>query len=265
MTKAPERVPRRMQRFYREAVKEKTQINAEYAGEYSEPGSDYNETYSRRDYSREDSYNGGLENAFKKVDSIDPNAKKNELDSIPSMDYEDLRLDEKNARELKKIGENEMEEKLALFEVEKFRHEKNRMPNKEETSKLAENVYTQLKSDNVDTSTMSRRELRQMRRQQKNPESSSGLGEEKTEEQPRHSRHGTRPQPAQQNSEPPMNTNIGDIGNVKDLLGDDFNRNKNKLDSDMDLGLGDLGEEDDLDSIEDMDFDLDGKKKKKKI
>lgn len=263
MTKAPDRVPRRMQRFYREAVKEKTQINAEYAGEYSEPGSDYNEPYSHKDYSHEDGYGGGLEGAFKKVDSIDPYAKKNELSSIPSMEYEDLRLDAKNARELKKIGENEMEEKLALFEIEKFRHEKNRMPTKDETSKLAENVYTQLKSDNVDTSTMSRRELRQMRRQQRTPES-TGISEEKNEEQPRHARHGTRPQPTQQMSEPPMNTNIGDIGNVKDLLGDDFNKNKSKLDSDMDLGLGDL-DEDDLDSIEDMDFDLDGKKKKKKI
>ncbi|MFA5126361.1 MAG: hypothetical protein WC462_05165, partial [archaeon] len=92
----PENVPRRMMRFYRNAEQKQLDEDKEYG----------------------------------KEDFVAPNGRPI-LSEIPSMSYEDLELDKKNYEELKKIHEKNLEEKLALSEVENFKNRHNRLPTKE--------------------------------------------------------------------------------------------------------------------------------------
>ena len=266
MTTAPQNVPRRMKRFYREAAQEKQQVEAEYSGYSNADEAKYGSQREDRNSYNGDDYSGNLEAAFKKVDTIPTERKKDELESIPSMNYEDMHLDEKNSRELKQIGENELEEKLALFEIEKFKKEKKRMPTKDEASRLAESVYTQIKTEKVkEHEELSRREMRRQRHQKIDDENATPIPEiGNLEEKPRHMRRGERPsaQPPQQSHAP--TGSIGAMGDIKDLLGEEADKKSiEKIDSEMDLGMDDFGG-DELEDMEDMDFDLEGKKKKKK-
>jgi hypothetical protein len=265
MTKAPENVPRRMRRFYREAEHGKKQINSEYGG-YSTDSSSYGN--GRKSYFGGDNYSGSLEAAVKKVDNISDGRKKEELTSIPSMDYEDLNLDEKNSRELKKIGQNEMKEKLALFEIEKFKKEKNRLPTKDETTKLAENVFTQVKTKKEsESSGLSRRELRQNRR---HPVEQSGSAQtqpnQMSTEKPSHIRRGQK-QDVKGSEEPMLDEDFGtsSISDIKDLLGEDEGKKKDgKSEVGLDSDLDEFDDSGELEDIGELDFDLEGKKKKKK-
>ena len=103
-------VPRRMRRFYRPS--EQTQSG--------------NNNYSRE---ATDNYYG----------------------NIPSMEYEDLskHISDENKKEISRLEKTDLEQKLALFEVEKFKKENKRLPNKQESQQIADNLYSQFKeSDN---------------------------------------------------------------------------------------------------------------------
>jgi hypothetical protein len=268
MTHTPENIPRRMKRFYRKAIQEKSNLESEYTIQNNEDTYDINKNnfnkYENSDNSSAKNYlensNESLESAFKKIDNLSEDRKK-ELNSIPSMEYEDLNLDEKNARELKKIGENEMEEKLALFEIEKFKKEKNRMPTNEEKSLLAENIFNQLENEKETQSTeLNRREMRRQRNSQTNSGNIDIVPKmEKIEEQNKHIRHGRQQQAKDLELKNP--TNLDKMNNIKDLLDNE----KSIKNDDLDLGLGDLSEDSELEDISDLDFDLEEKKKKKKI
>ena len=69
---------------------------------------------------------------------------------MPTIRYEDLpTLDKKNFNELRMIQAKNLEEKLALMEIEKFKKEKKRMPNKSEAEQIAENIFAQLKNSDI--------------------------------------------------------------------------------------------------------------------
>ncbi|MFA5930767.1 MAG: hypothetical protein WC821_00480 [archaeon] len=121
----PENVPRRMMRFCRENENQEENNNSQ-RGNYSR-----NEDYSKKEVEE---------------DPFAPNGRPL-LSKIPSMNYEDV--DSKNAAELKKIQEKNAEEKLALGKVEQFKQQYNRLPTKEESDKIAENLFTQLKNTDM--------------------------------------------------------------------------------------------------------------------
>ena len=104
-------VPRRMRRFYREG-KELPAQEANYAYD---------------SFDSKNSYDG----------------------SIPSMGYEDLEkhLSDENKKEIQRLEQGDLEQKLALFEVEKFKKKNNRLPNKKESQQIADSLYTQLKDE----------------------------------------------------------------------------------------------------------------------
>jgi hypothetical protein len=66
---------------------------------------------------------------------------------LPTMKYEDVDMSEKNYEEMKKIEQMNLEEKLALLEVKKFKKQNKRLPNKEESEKMADSLYTQFKNN----------------------------------------------------------------------------------------------------------------------
>jgi len=70
---------------------------------------------------------------------------------LPSMEYEDLEkhLSDENKKEMKRLEQGDLEQKLALFEVEKFKKTNKRLPNKKESQQIADSVYTQLKESDV--------------------------------------------------------------------------------------------------------------------
>ena len=108
-------VPRRMRRFYRQ-------------GEQAPPEKVY--------YSEEEKGTG--------------------FGNIPSMEYEDLEkhISDENKKEIRRLEQTDLEQKLALFEVEKFKKENKRLPNKKESQQIADSLYSQFK-DSEDLSTES--------------------------------------------------------------------------------------------------------------
>jgi len=122
-------------RFYRAGQEKNTKDEAEY----NEP------------YRTERGGQSGQDKQEKNNKEIDSPTGREILGQIPTMGYEDvnLEMDEKNALELKKIQQKNLEEKLALNEVEKFKKENKRLPNQKESDSIAENLYTQLKNSNI--------------------------------------------------------------------------------------------------------------------
>lgn len=197
-----ERVPRRMKRFYRQQ---------------DQPQTD-NENYSSENYSEKEDY-------------------LNTESHLPSMDYEDLEIDEKNYQEIKKIEQMNLEEKLTLLEVQKFKKEKKRLPNKEEAEQIADNLYTQFKnSEETATKEESPRSSRERRRRERTKH-------EKNEESADIPEEINVPQE-------PINTNA----NIKDLFSDTETIGKKKKGDDFDLGIDlDASEEnDDLDELKEI-------------
>jgi hypothetical protein len=109
-----QKVPRRMRRFYR-------------SGEQAPPTTNYSEY---NDYSDQ---------------SIPP-----DFGNIPSMNYEDLEknMSDENKKEIQRLEQGDLEQKLALFEVEKFKKKNKRLPNKVESQQIANNIYDQFKDSN---------------------------------------------------------------------------------------------------------------------
>ncbi len=138
-----EYVPRRLRRFYRknnEAPQNEEQRYSQNVGQ--DVGSwGLNET----------------DQAFNEIE-------KNDLEKIPSMSYEDLSIKEKNLKDIAAYEKKNVESSLAENEIEKFKRENKRLPSKQESEKIAENLYVQLKDNPIDygeqTAGLSRRELR---------------------------------------------------------------------------------------------------------
>ena len=123
-------VPRRMRRFYRPS--EQTQSG--------------NNNYSRE---ATDNYYG----------------------NIPSMEYEDLskHISDENKKEISRLEKTDLEQKLALFEVEKFKKQNKRLPNKQESQQIADNLYSQFKESDALSSKSSQRENRRNREERMPP------------------------------------------------------------------------------------------------
>ncbi|MFA5357661.1 MAG: hypothetical protein WC308_01945 [archaeon] len=128
-----EKTPRRLRRFYRQAEQKTGQHRR---------GGDAEE----RNGNEEDYYGLG---AGYDTPAYSEHSPHQPLSGIPTMSYEDINIDEKNYRELKKFEQKKKEEDLALVEIAKFKEKNKRMPNKEEAEQIAENIYTQLKDSNV--------------------------------------------------------------------------------------------------------------------
>lgn len=219
MTK--EKVPRRLRRFYRDNNDDS-----------------YNNNYSDNDDSYKSGSNTNYSNSLKTT-------------KIPTMDYEDI--DEKNLKEIKKIEQKNLEEKIAMLEIEKFKKEKNRMPNNEEEEQLASSLYEQFKSNTLDTDfdggedingknkITPRERYKHRRKQNKNIE-------EKEEQK------NNLPKEEYKNQET----------DIKSMF-EEASTTKNKQTDDFDLGLDfDDSKLDDTDELEDLeDFSLEKKKKKK--
>jgi hypothetical protein len=187
------KIPRRMQRFYRQPKQNK-------------------DTYSQDTYSQ-DTYS--QDNYSQKNDSFS-----NKTNGLPSMDYEDINIDEKNYQELKKIEKLNLEEKLALLEVKKFQQEKKRLPNKKETETMADNLFTQFKENN---------EISQAPGHSR-PERN------KSQEHSRRDRHGSnQKQIPQEELSIPQNDTPN--ANIKDLFSDTSIKENEKKGDDFDLGL----------------------------
>jgi hypothetical protein len=134
-----EDVPRRLKRFYRK----KEEINQNQNNAYS-----YQQNYSGAS-NNEEGYDYGFGTYQQNYSESE---QKRELNKMPSMDYEDLPIDEKNAKDLEKFEKENQDKELALQEIEKFKKENKRMPNKKETEQIAENLYTQIKNNPINYS-----------------------------------------------------------------------------------------------------------------
>jgi hypothetical protein len=167
---------------------------------------------------------------------------------LPGMDYEDI--DDKNFEEIKKAEKLNLEEKLAMMEVEKFKKKNKRLPNKKEEEKLASSLYEQFKNDpeynELEDNTERKRSPRERRARRRR-----GSKEEEKEEETIQT--------------PDISNNPSSGNDIKSLLSDSDPEKKSK--DDFDLGL-EMGEDDDMslsDELEDLeDFSLNPKKKKKK-
>jgi hypothetical protein len=186
----PENVPRRLMRFYRKNESPPQENN--------------------RRQIEDDNYNPG----------VAPNGREL-LSEIPTMDYEDVEKNKKNLEEINSIEQKNLEEKLALKEVENFKNTHNRLPTGEESNQIAESLYNQLK--NVDTNSL----YPEMQGQAQNAGQSTG----------RRGRDRNIQKPAGQASiqTPAVSANVTD---VKSLLEDDDKPiPAKKSGDDFDLGL----------------------------
>ena len=204
----PENVPRRMMRFYRNAEQKQLDEDKEYG----------------------------------KEDFVAPNGRPI-LSEIPSMSYEDLELDKKNYEELKKIHEKNLEEKLALSEVENFKNRHNRLPTKEESNQIAENLYTQLK--NTDMSKIYPEMASQQSMEMGQGRKNRRLARARAKETGSNEIQNEEIKSEQQQFQQPVSSNIVD---VKALLEDNTDMDKkSKKGDEFDLGLDeDMGENNEI-------------------
>lgn len=230
-----ENVPRRLRRFYRKNEQiQKTQ------GEY------FDQPYNNSDY-----YNNQFSG-----DEIEVKQKR-ELGKLPSMNYEDLNLNEKNAKDIENFEKENRDKTLALEEIKKFKKENNRMPTKKETERIAENLYTQIKNNPIEypnsTEKLSPRESRRLRRSgnQAIP-SIESMDDEKE--------RVINTKSFQNEKEIDEIKEIDSIEeentNIKDLFED--KTQKKEIKDEFDLGLDDDFEDDEEEErIEDINFDQD--------
>jgi hypothetical protein len=228
-----EKVPRRMMRFYRTAEQKKEQYNNEYNAPYRDQNS--GRVQQNRQQKNEE------ENESPTGRSI--------LSHIPTMDYEDvnLEMDQKNAEEFKQIQQKNLEEKLALNEIEKFKKENKRLPNQKESDAIAENLFTQLKNSNI-TELAAEKGLTGQVAPQGQSQKRGRRGMEANRAIPGEDK--------QSNS----GSSIGPqepVSDIKDILGNNERQDKQKkksADDDFSLDLGDDSNSggEDISSIEDI-------------
>jgi hypothetical protein len=201
------KVPRRMQRFYRQ-TNQPSQNNAYSKDNY----------YSRSDPFSKDG------------------------PGLPSMEYEDVDMDEKNYQEMKKLEKLNLEEKLALLEVKKFKKEKKRLPNKKESEQMADNLFTQFKNNPQNGETSNNPRTSRRDRKVRAPRTKRGKGKQET-----------TMDPFAQNMPQVENPN----NNIKDLFAGAGSTSGAETKNEFDLGLDlessdastDMGSMDDLKSI----------------
>ncbi len=213
-----ENVPRRLKRFYRSS--------------------------ENSDLQEQENYNYSIND---NIQYDNPKSYKNP--SIPTMEYEDI--DEKNLNEIKKVEQQNLEEKLAMLEIEKFKKEKNRMPNNKEQEQLASSLYEQFKNNPSEleaisetTKRMSGREKRLNRIQGNNQEDNLKINEDLVES-------------------PTIDGNT----DIKSLFENSDSMKDSKKKDDFDLGLN-LDEDDDSElnnDLEELQDFSENKKKKKNI
>jgi len=185
--------------------------------------------------------------AQKEVLSEDPFAPNGRplLKEIPSMGYEDLT--DKNFDEIKKMEQENLEQKIALEEIEKFKKENNRMPTKQESDLIAENIFSQLKNKDMNSlyPESAGQENTPGQTNQRGHRGRRGDKEEQIQKQ----------QPASFNSIPSQNENTNQINDMPGLLSEDSpKKDKKKGPDEFDLGLdSDLegSESEEIGSIED--------------
>jgi len=241
-------IPRRLMRFYRGGGNQQTL--------------EQNTNYDQNNYNQKNTI---------EEDPFSPTGRPL-LGEIPSMSYEDLEKNKKNYEELKHIEQKNMEEKLALDEVERFKKTHNRMPTKEESEKIAETLYTQLKNTDVNALYANVKE-----NQSQIPGSMEGLPNDYGHETNRRSRRTLRADAKKQGQIPTTDANLGkepsipqqtsqsvgaEIADVKSLLEDESDEKgkKRKAEDEFDLGLGDdvsstpeggeIGGEEEIENIE---------------
>jgi len=218
-----EKVPRRMRRFYRQKEASNEAYESGTGGTAAQSAARYS-NYDRPNYE-------------------EPVVDRSVLAQIPSMEYEDVKIDQKNAQELKKIEEQNMEEKLALIEVERFKKENKRLPNKHEHEQIAENIFTQLKGMSAEGVAEQKDEQRastsrRMRRGRAQLEKENPLAQKQI------------PAEGKIQKEPSFQSGpaAAPIANIKDLLKDDASigaGSGSSLDKEFDLGFeGSEGSED---------------------
>ncbi len=161
--------------------------------------------------------------------------------NIPSMEYEDLEknISDQNKKEIQKIEQTTLEQKLALFEIEQFKKKNKRLPNKKESEQIADNLYTQFKEIGVS-------EKRDRRSRRKGTE---GVVEDE-KMPPSKRKRLQRDRMSQQ--EIAQDASILPKGNIKDLFGDSKKVGKNLEDEfNLDLNGGKKNSGDDLGETED--------------
>jgi hypothetical protein len=194
-----EKIPRRLKRFYREGKSQPKEGNL-------------NSHNRERFNSTEEDYSGRL----------------------PSMSYEDLtqKANKENLQEIEKLEKADIEEKLALVEVEKFKKENKRLPTRKESEQIADNLFTQLK-ENDDVSNAIVHHGR--RREQGNE------AEVQKEKMPP-SRRARSQREQKRSEERAQEEEIIPKGNIKDLFGSANglgNTNTKNLEKEFSLDLGD--------------------------
>jgi len=245
-------VPRRLKRFYRNGT---------------EPPSGTQD--SNRVQAEEDVGRSSME---LDMEDTAPSGRKL-LKKLPGMDYDDLPqfIDESNYHAMEAAEQRDLEQKIALTEIEKFKRENKRLPSKEEAAKLAENIYSQLK----DTAP-----------EEAYPEAAQKSASEGTAPITRHQRGraGRNTPPSAGPQSPPsfgagiqkdtQTQSQNPISlDMKKLLQDSTpNQRESGIDKEFDLGLGDdsnsasagesVSDLDDIEKLEDLgDFNLEGPKK----
>ena len=185
-------------------------------------------------------------------DSYDPGfGKASDFGNIPTMGYEDLEknMSDENKKEIQRLEQGDLEQKLALFEVEKFKKKNKRLPNKKESQQMADTLYNQFKDDknllSEKTPSKGRRDRRKSRKRMP-PSKRKRMG-----------RDGAMQEQAAQNEAIAPKKNIKDLFGPSEMGGksiaDEFKLNLGENEKSDDLGeLSELENEDDF-SLDSMD------------
>ncbi len=234
------RAPRRLNRFYRQ--QERSREDYEDDSRPSERG---------RKKSKEEMYD--------------------DVERLPTMDYEDVDIDDRNLNEIQKVEQYNLEEKLALLEVKKFKKEKKRLPNKEEAEKIADTLYTQFKEQPLMEESLVRDGEGKSRGRRERPSKEERRAEKEQRRNDRRNRHGRRRNNEEENemSNIPGEREEGfgkeDLkkDDIKDLFGGIGASNGNKkekigIDKDafnLNIGLGDekIDGKDEFEELQNLD------------
>jgi hypothetical protein len=145
------------------------------------------------------------------------------------MGYEDVSAAKKNEEEKKKSPQENLE-RFALREVEKFKQEHNRMPNKEEQDQIAETLYSQLK--NADLNALYPEDKTNQIQAKQSTQSS------RQERRARNQRGNEKQGPIQETTPQPTPPSTPQQNDIKSLLEADSTKPNEKKETDeFDLGL----------------------------
>ncbi len=202
--------------------------------------------FNRQEKNNENSYEQYNSNNKNQINPMD-NSLKYADTKLPTMAYEDVNIDEKNLQELKKIEQLNLEQKLALLEVEKFKKQNKRLPNKKEAEQMADSLYTQFKNNPEMLSVEGN--------MNENYESKENLnGREKRRQMREKRKEQTSPQQNTYQSDIQENAPILS-SNIKELFSDEKKQGKDEFDLGLDLDdtENDFDNDNEIKSISDFD------------